>query len=76
MTKAGSFFESGTPQYDSYKRLLHKIYGIDLDSEDFEMNTFLKSKGTEIFHKVEVTRGMVLKHGKDYGVEATLGEWK
>ncbi|KAM6515504.1 hypothetical protein FSOLCH5_009728 [Fusarium solani] len=72
--RAGSFFDRGTPQYESYKRLLRELYDVDVESEDFRMNDLLKSKGLEIFQKVDVTRLMVQKHGKDYGLKTSMGE--
>ena len=38
------------------------------------MDDLLKRKGLEIFQKVDVTRLMVQKHGKDYGVKTSMGE--
>ncbi|KAI8668471.1 hypothetical protein NCS55_00873300 [Fusarium keratoplasticum] len=74
VTRAGSFFDRGTPQYESYERLLREIYGVDVSSEDFRINDLLKSKGLEIFQKVDATRLMVHKHGKDYGVKTSMEE--
>ncbi|RSL68930.1 hypothetical protein CEP54_002560 [Fusarium duplospermum] len=74
VTRAGSFFDGGTPQYESYEQLLRDLYNIDVGSEDFRMDDLLKSKGLEIFQKVDATRLMVQKHGKDYGVETSMGD--
>ncbi|KAJ4316158.1 hypothetical protein N0V84_008014 [Fusarium piperis] len=74
VTRAGSFFDRGTSQYESYKRLLREIYNVDVESEDFRMDELLQKKGLEIFHKIDVTRLMVQKHGKDYGVAASMGD--
>jgi hypothetical protein len=73
VARAGSFFDRGTPQYESYKRLLRQLYDVDLESEDFRMNDLLKNKGLEIFHKIDATRVLVQKHGKAYDLKTSMG---
>ncbi|KAM0425329.1 hypothetical protein ACHAPT_009385 [Fusarium lateritium] len=74
VTRAASFFDRGTSQYESYKRLMRGIYDVDVEKEDFQVNQLLKSKDLEIFGKIDCTREMVQKHGKAYGVEAFMEE--
>jgi hypothetical protein len=76
MTKAGSFFNEDTPQYETYKRLLTANFGIQLEDKGFQVNSFVKGKGEEIFQKIRLTQNMVLKHAKRYGVEPPVGEWR
>jgi hypothetical protein len=44
MTKAGSFFDEDTPQYETYKRLMTANFGIKIEHRDFQVNDFLKKK--------------------------------
>jgi hypothetical protein len=72
MTKAGSFFDEETPQYETYKRLITANFGIKIDHGDFQVNDFVKKKGEEIFQKIRLTPHMVLEHAKGYSIESMV----
>jgi hypothetical protein len=76
MTKAGNFFEDNTPEYETYKRLLINNFGIKVEDRGFRVDDFVKEKGAEVVDKTALTKMAVLKHAKDYGVEAPIENWK
>lgn len=76
MTKAGSFFDKNTPQYEKYKHLLKSKFEIEIEEETFQVNSFVKNNGQEIVHKIGVTGLKVLEHAERYGIQPALGEWQ